>query len=82
VRRVDVDRNRHEIKVRAAGFEGKTIVVPFDEDVVLDVTLEKKSKRRGGARAPVEPPPNGNGDLPTPIKPKPRPLLPGSPWDE
>ena len=79
VRRVKVDRKRHEIKVRAGGYEGKTIVVPFDEDVALDVTLEKKSKRRGAGR-PVPVPGPISDALPTPVRPKPRPLASGDPW--
>lgn len=83
VRRVAADDERHEIRVRAAGYETKKLVVPFDEDVVLDITLERS--RRVGVRRPPKPAPpepKAFDDLPAPAKPDAPPLLPGNPWDD
>jgi eukaryotic-like serine/threonine-protein kinase len=81
VGRFEVDRKMHKIRVRAKGYKQKNIVVPFDEDVVLDVTLEPVRRIGQPAVKTAKPAATDTyGDLPSPTKPKPRPLLEENPW--
>lgn len=60
----DRDKARHRILVEAPGHESRVVIVTFDKNVLLDLTLEEQS-----------PPPQG-----PPLRSRPREIFTGDPW--